>query len=79
MRLPQVLHATGSSRIGIATIVKCLACEKTAAEARVAVVWGNMKCRRDGKPPWTTTQQSMPSRALSRVRIAWRAPPVIRY
>ncbi|CAM9768247.1 unnamed protein product [Ectocarpus sp. 8 AP-2014] len=44
MRLPQVLHATGSSRIdGIATIVRCLACEKTAAEARVAVVWGNIK------------------------------------
>ncbi|CAN0511802.1 unnamed protein product, partial [Ectocarpus sp. 8 AP-2014] len=73
MRLPQVLHATGSSRIGIANIVRCLACEKTAAEARVAVVWGNIKCPRDGagKLPWTTTQQSMPSRALSRVRIAW--------
>ncbi|CAM9751349.1 unnamed protein product [Ectocarpus sp. 12 AP-2014] len=40
MWLPQVLHATGSSRIGICTIIRCLACKKTAADARVAVVWG---------------------------------------
>ncbi|CAN0565598.1 unnamed protein product, partial [Ectocarpus sp. 12 AP-2014] len=40
MWLPHVLHDTRLSRIGIATIIRCLACEKTAADARVAVVWG---------------------------------------
>ncbi|CAM9185705.1 unnamed protein product [Ectocarpus sp. 13 AM-2016] len=54
--LPQVLHATSSSRIGIATVIRCLACQKTAADARVvAVVWWN---RKNGKLPMTITQKA---------------------
>ncbi|CAM9400428.1 unnamed protein product [Ectocarpus sp. 13 AM-2016] len=56
MWLPHVVHATSSSRIGIATTIRRLACKITAADARVAVVWGNMMCRENGMLPWTTTQ-----------------------
>ncbi|CAN0204024.1 unnamed protein product [Ectocarpus sp. 4 AP-2014] len=53
---PQVL----SSPIGIPSIIRCLACKKPAANARVAVVWGvgEQKLSKNGKLPMTTTQKA---------------------
>lgn len=44
-RCHQVLPPTGSRDTGIATIFRCLACKKTAADVRVAVVLGKVECQ----------------------------------
>ncbi|CAM9318800.1 unnamed protein product, partial [Ectocarpus sp. 12 AP-2014] len=56
------LHATSPSSIQAlppsSGISLGLACKKTAADGREAVVCGNIKCQRNGKLPWTTTQKA---------------------